>query len=103
LGRRYGSHFFGANANAYKLFRFQSGGKTLYGWLEYAVNVNATSGPDVQLLALAWDPSGNKLPAGQVPPASSVPVAPAPVLAGIAALIWGAEGYRAWRAAKKAA
>jgi hypothetical protein len=95
------------SGNAYRLFRFQSGGKTLYGWFEYAVTgtggtrANA-SGPDVQLLAMAWDPSGNKIPAGKVP-AQNVPVAPAPVLAGIAALILGAEGYRSWRAARKKA
>lgn len=110
--------------DVYRLFRFKSGGKTLYGWLEYAVTGSASTGPNmdltgsastgpnadltgsistgpnVNLIALAWDPSGNKLPAGRAPAPSSIPVAPPPILAGIAALILGAEGYRSWRAAR---
>lgn len=82
--------------DVYRLFRFKSGGKTLCGWLEYAETGSTTpfpgTGPNVNLIGMAWDPNGNKLPAGRAPAPSSIPVAPAPILAGIATLILGAEG-----------
>jgi len=109
VGARYtrsgSAGYFGHKGTFYKLFRFTSNGKTEYGWIELNQTVTTTTGPNVQILAMAYDPSGGRLAAGST--GSGVP-APTPIpstlgLGALGALALGAVGLRLWRAGRNKA
>jgi len=96
----------------YVLFRFGQGALVHddYGWAELSVRfTKKTGGPDVTLVAWAYDTSGAEIRAGETglsgSPAPGGPETPEPstfALSGLAALALGAKGTRSWRAARKA-
>ena len=74
-----------------------------YGWLELSAQMGRSGGPNVTIIAAAYDPSGNPLPAGEgvpkraaIPEPSSLPLE----FSGLAALALGATGVRRWRSAR---
>jgi hypothetical protein len=89
----------GSFTDGYALFTFQNSGKTLYGWLELSNSVSTTSGPDVTLVGVAYDSSGNPIAAGD----TGTPEPSTMALTGLAALALGAAGLRRWRGARKPA
>jgi hypothetical protein len=106
LGRRssYGSTF-GAKGNFYKLFEFQTSasGTTEFGWIDFNQSVSPTSGPDVDILGIAFDTSGAQIAAGDMGSTNATPEPSTAGLASLAALALGAKGLRRWRAARKQA
>jgi len=91
----------GTNGTFYELFEFPLGGQTDYGWLELSQSVTDTTGPDVQILGMAYDDSGAFIAAGATE--SAVPEPSTMALTGLAALALGASGLRRWRASRKKA
>ncbi len=95
----------GAFRKEYTLFSFTNTvtDQVDYGWLELSAQMGRSWGPNVTIIAAAYDPSGNPLPAGAgvpkrgaIPEPSSLPLE----LSGLAALALGATGVRRWRAAR---
>ena len=95
------SHTWGnpAFSDQYVLFKFQSGGDTLYGWLELSNAMSTGYGPNVTLEDMAYDTSGHQIAAGD----TGIPEPSTMALTGLAALALGASGLRRWRAARKPA
>jgi hypothetical protein len=94
----------GTNGNFYKLFRYQPPlTSPLYGWIYLDETVNLTNGgtgPDVEILGVAYDDKGNVIAAGDT---GVVPEPSSMTLTGLAAMALGAVGLRRWRAARKTA
>lgn len=84
-------------ANKYAMFRFTSDAAALYGWLQLSNVVSLGAGPEVTLLAYAYDDSGARIVAGDI---GGVPEPSTMALTGLAALALGATGLRRWRAAR---
>lgn len=90
---------FGGEGNYYKLFKFTDNGQTDYGWVQLSVAVRDLYGPDARVGGIAYDDSGNVIPAG-AESSSTTPEPGTMALTGIAAaLILGATGVRRWRRA----
>jgi hypothetical protein len=92
--------FVGGNASftdQFVLDRASEGSLFIYGWLELSNSVSATLGPEVTVVAWAWDTSGNPIRAGDV----GAPEPSTLALTGLAALAFGATGLRRWRAARR--
>jgi hypothetical protein len=91
--------------NEYSLFSFDCPAGTCYGWLDLSLVYNSAvqgtppnAGPDLQLVAWAYDNAGAQTPAGS----SGVPEPGTLGSTGLAALVLGAAGVRRWRAARPA-
>lgn len=86
-------------SDGYALFTFDPGGTPLYGWVELSLSVSnaygssADLGPNLTILAYAYDNSGNQIAAGAA--------SPEPESLSLAALALGSLGLRRWRAARK--
>jgi hypothetical protein len=88
----------GSSPNGYFLFRFLDNGNPLYGWAQLSVSFGHGTSPDAyRLVDYAYDTTGAKIGAGELPsvpePAETIPLA-------LSALVLGAAGVRRWRAAK---
>jgi len=97
----------GQNGTFYKLFAFvtSSFAPVDYGWIKLHETLSPTTGPDVQILGLAYDQTGSTIAAGDTG-ASSAPATPEPssaALASLSALALGAAGLRRWRAVRNRA
>ncbi|MGA2774032.1 MAG: PEP-CTERM sorting domain-containing protein [Bryobacteraceae bacterium] len=92
----------GTDGNFYKLFLFNGGSGNLYGWAYFYQTVDDRTGPDVDILGVAYDDSGAFIAAGDTGN-SGVPEPSTMALTGLAALALGATGLRRWRAARKPA
>jgi hypothetical protein len=99
-----------AFANKYALFRFATGTNSYdYGWVELTLAVTTPTlpysqtknGPEVDIEAWAYDPSGAQLKAGYEP-AISTPEPGTLDFTGLAALALGAAGLRRWRKTRQA-
>jgi hypothetical protein len=88
------------STDPFLLFEFTGGDlpSTIYGWAQLKVQFDGRV-PDAVLVDWAYDTSGAPLSAGDkgsaTPEPSTLP------LTGLAALVLGAKGLRAWRAAKR--
>ena len=93
----------GSNGDFYKLFQFfsSSANQYDYGWVSLYQSMSDTSGPDIDLLGMAYDDSGAQIAAGDT--GASTPEPSTLSLSGLAALALGAVGLRRWRAARKRA
>ncbi len=78
----------------YALFRFDVGPQTDYGWLELSLSYAVTGEPDFTIDGYAYDPSGDRIRAGEVPEPQDLPLA-------MSALALGALGMREWRKGRR--
>ena len=90
----------GSFQRQYALFSFTDPATSQpdYGWLEMSAYMSSRGGPRVTVIAAAYDPSGNPLPAGAgapIPEPQRLPIA-------LGALALGAIGVREWRKKRNA-
>jgi hypothetical protein len=98
-----------AGSGFYELFRFQFGGQTKYGWVEYNVAVTnansplASDGPNITIVKYAWQSTGNTVIAAGDVGGAAVPEPGAFAESALGILMLGAVGIRRWRKSKQLA
>lgn len=97
------ANYFGHSPNSYNdmyiMFRFrdstQVGSPLRYGYVKVSLsNPASNTGPDLTILAYAWENSGAQIVSGATPP---VPEPSSASLIALGALCLGANGLRSWR------
>jgi hypothetical protein len=95
-----------AGTGFFELFRFNAGGQTDYGWVEYNVAMTeansslASNGPNITIVQYAWQTTPDTPLGAGVTQTSAVPEPTPFTETALGVLVLGAEALRRWRKSK---